>query len=95
MQHSVTHARKITKVEPMKTKKVTPLKATRLQRKESVRKVAGAVGTNPGNLSRVENGKQRASPDLAERLANHFGHAITELQILYPERYMQPAFARG
>ena len=31
--------------------------------------------------------KQRASPDLAERLAKHFGYAITEIQILYPERF--------
>ena len=43
--------------------------------------------SHAGNISRLENGKQRASPDLAERLAKHFGYAITEIQILYPERF--------
>lgn len=43
-----------------------------------------------GNLSRVERDLQRASVDLAETLANVFGRAsITEMQILYPERYEQ------
>ena len=47
-----------------------------------------AIGTDAGNLSRIENGKQRASPDMAEKLARHFGYAITEIQILYPERFV-------
>jgi transcriptional regulator with XRE-family HTH domain len=64
-----------------------PLKALRIKRGQTLQTVAAAVGTDAGNISRLENGKQRASPDLAERLAKHFGYAITEIQILYPERF--------
>lgn len=72
----------------MHRKKATPLKRLREERGESVRHVAAAIGTSPSNLSRIENAEHRSSPEIAERLARHFGHAITELQILYPERYM-------
>lgn len=65
----------------------SPLKQTRLRRNGTLADVARAVGTNNGNLSRIENGKQKASPKLAEKLAHYFGHEITEIQILYPERY--------
>lgn len=44
-----------------------------------------------GNLSRIERGKQTASPALAEKLCLVFGGELTELQILYPERFMDPA----
>lgn len=65
----------------------TPLKTLRTDRNQTLQTVAKAVDTDAGNLSRIENGKQRASPDLAEKLAKHFGYAITEIQILYPERF--------
>lgn len=65
----------------------TPLKALRISRSQTLHDTATAVGTDTGNLSRIENAKQRASPELAERLAKHFGYAITEIQILYPERF--------
>lgn len=64
-----------------------PLKTVRIRRGHTLDQVAQAVGTDSGNLSRIENGKQKASPDLAERLAKHFGGEITEIQILYPERF--------
>jgi len=64
-----------------------PLKAARTRRGLTLDQVSQAVGTDSGNLSRIENGKQKASPDLAERLAKHFGGEITEIQILYPERF--------
>ena len=65
----------------------TPLKAVRLRLGQSIHRVAKAVHTSPGNLSRLENGKQKASPELAARLAEFFGSEITEIQILYPERF--------
>jgi transcriptional regulator with XRE-family HTH domain len=65
----------------------TPLKVLRHARKQTLHEVATAVGTDSGNLSRIENGKQGASPELAERLAKFYGYAITEIQILYPERF--------
>ena len=64
-----------------------PIKAVRIQRGLTLQAVAAAVGTDAGNLSRIENGKQRASAEMAEKLAKHFGYAITEIQILYPERF--------
>ncbi|MCM8595156.1 helix-turn-helix transcriptional regulator [Accumulibacter sp.] len=65
-----------------------PIKAARLKCGQTLTQVAKAIGTDAGNLSRIENGKQRASPDMAEKLARHFGYAITEIQILYPERFV-------
>jgi transcriptional regulator with XRE-family HTH domain len=67
----------------------SPLKALRLKRSQTLQVVATAVGTDAGNISRIENGKQKASPAMAERLAKHFGYAITEIQILYPERFVE------
>lgn len=71
----------------VKTRQRPPVKTIRLQRKQTLQEVARAVGTDAGNLSRIENGKQRASPELAERLVKHFGYAITEIEVLYPERF--------
>lgn len=65
----------------------SPLKQVRLRRNATLTEVSEAVGTNRGNLSRIENGLQKARPKLAEKLARYFGHEITEIQILYPERY--------
>jgi putative transcriptional regulator len=63
------------------------LKIARQKRGKSIHFVAKAVRTSPGNLSRVENLKQRPSPKLAARLAAFFAPELTELQILYPERF--------
>lgn len=52
--------------------------------------VCRAVGVDPGNLSRLENGKQKASVEVAEKLAKHFAGGITEMEILYPERFAAP-----
>lgn len=65
----------------------TPLRRVRLSTGRSIHDVAGAVRTTAGNLSRIENGKQRPSAALAARLAQEFGSQITEMQILYPERF--------
>ncbi|MBU0593344.1 MAG: helix-turn-helix domain-containing protein [Gammaproteobacteria bacterium] len=65
----------------------SPLKQVRIKRGQTLNDVAQAVGTDSGNLSRIENQKQTASPDLAEKLAKHFGYEVTEIQILYPERF--------
>jgi hypothetical protein len=45
------------------------------------------VGSDTGNLSRIETGEQIARRDLAARLAAFFAPDINELHILYPERY--------
>lgn len=68
---------------------MTPLKKMRLERSQTIYQVAVAVGVAPPTISRIENGKLGASPELAAKLARHFGGALTELQILYPERFTQ------
>lgn len=67
----------------------TPLRCVREKRKESTRTVAEAVGVNQSQYSRVESGKRRPSPDLANRLAKYFGNAVTRDQILFPEDYVE------
>lgn len=44
--------------------------------------------TDTSNLSRLERGVQRASPQLAERLVKVFGkRTLNEIHVLYPERF--------
>lgn len=80
--------RVVPKKQPGAKSMHTPLKQVRIKRGQTLGDVARAVGTDIGNLSRIENAKQSASPDLAERLARHFGYELTEIQIIYPERFM-------
>jgi hypothetical protein len=40
-----------------------------------------------GHLSRVERG-EKTSTDIAERLSVFFENEISEIEILYPERYI-------
>jgi putative transcriptional regulator len=67
----------------------SPLRQVRESKGQTIVEVCRAVGTDPGNLSRVENGKQKASTELAAKLTQHFENEINEMQILYPERYVQ------
>lgn len=68
--------------------KTTPLRRVRLQRGLSIKEVADGAGVDVGNLSRLERGQLGASKQTAEQLARYYGHAVTEMQILYPERYV-------
>lgn len=65
----------------------TPLRKARLNAKMTIREVAASVSCDPGNLSRMERGIQRPSPEVAEKLARLFYAELTEIQILYPERF--------
>ena len=65
----------------------SPLKQARLKREKTLQEVADAVGIDTGNLSRIERGLQVPSKELTETLAKYFGGEITELQIIYPERF--------
>jgi transcriptional regulator with XRE-family HTH domain len=49
--------------------------------------LASQVGSDVGNLSRIERGVQSPSRELAERICQHFGNEINELQLFYPERF--------
>jgi len=41
-----------------------------------------------GNLSRIERFQQKVSPDLAAKIAAVFAGELTEMHLLYPERYV-------
>ena len=66
---------------------ITPLRKARLNARMTIQEVAAAINCDPGNLSRMERGKQRPSAEVAEKLAHIFSAELTEIQILYPERY--------
>lgn len=65
---------------------ITPLRKARQRAGKKLGDVALAVDISEGSLSRIECGKQKPSPDVAERLARHFG-TVSEIEILYPERF--------
>lgn len=58
---------------------------------QTLEDVARAVGIDSGNLSRIERGRQTPGRDLAARLSEHFGGRVTEMEIIYPERYADAA----
>ena len=66
---------------------ISPLRQARENRSLTIQQVATAVGIDSGNLSRIERGLQVPSKELTEKLAKYFGGEITELQIIYPERF--------
>lgn len=52
------------------------------------------VDSDVGNLSRIERGKQIPSSELAEKICGQFPPGvITELHLIYPERYVACADA--
>lgn len=71
---------------------MSPLKRARLSRKWTLADVTARLAAlgdrvDSGNLSRVERGTQRASTGLAEKLVLVFEGELTEIHILYPERF--------
>ena len=68
---------------------VTPLKRIRQQKGLTLQVLAKLVESNTGNLSRIEHGKIVPTARLAERLAAVFAPELTEIHLLYPERFMR------
>lgn len=71
---------------------MTPLKQARIEKGWCLADVVAQVraigdSTDTGNLSRIERGIQRPSIGLAESLCKVFGGDLTEIHILYPERF--------
>ena len=64
----------------------TPLRRARESRDMTIPEAAQLMGIDPGNLSRIERGLQMPSKDLTAAIAKQFG--LSELEILYPERYV-------
>ncbi|ORM72398.1 transcriptional regulator [Pantoea wallisii] len=69
----------------------TPLRKMRVEKKLTISEVAIATKLDVGNLSRIERGIQVPSLETAEKLSQFFKGKITEMQILYPQRYMKAA----
>ena len=68
---------------------ITILKAVRLRRGLTSRAVARAISLDSGYYSRLEGGAA-PSPERASQIAAFFGQEVTEHQLLYPDRYLQP-----
>ncbi|MDR1994196.1 helix-turn-helix transcriptional regulator [Azonexus sp.] len=70
---------------------MNPLRAARKRGKLTQRELASLVGVTQAHISAVENRVDRASAELAEKLVKAIGrHAISEEEILYPERFEAP-----
>ncbi|AUY25527.1 MULTISPECIES: helix-turn-helix domain-containing protein [Mixta] len=69
----------------------TPLRKMRVEKKLTISEVAIATQLDVGNLSRIERGMQVPSLETAEKLSKFFKGKISEMQILYPQRYMKAA----
>ena len=68
--------------------KATPFHRIRTARGKTLEEIARAVNSNPGNLSRIGRGVNVPSLRLAEALARYFDGEVSELELLYPERFM-------
>lgn len=66
----------------------TPLRQIRKKNGLTLRSVAKAVGISVSQLSRLEHGRHQATADQAEKLCRFYRGKITELQVLYPRRFM-------
>lgn len=71
---------------------MSPLKRARQSRSWTLAEVSARLAAlgdrvDPANLSRVERGAQKASTALAEKLVQVFEGDLTEMHILYPERF--------
>lgn len=66
----------------------SPLKLARLGRKLTLEQVAELVGSDSGNISRIERAKQIPNRDLAAKLVELFREdELTEVHLFYPERF--------
>jgi DNA-binding XRE family transcriptional regulator len=63
----------------------TPLRKARCDQNKTQAEIASAIGLTEASLSRIERGQQAPSAAIAAKLAILLG--ISELEILYPERF--------
>lgn len=71
----------------------TPLRRIRKARGLSLQALADASGVDKSNLSRLERRMGKVSAEAAADIVKVLGKGISELHILYPERYMKKAAA--
>lgn len=66
----------------------TPLRKARIERGLTLADVAKTVGSDTGNISRIERGRQIPNRELISNLVSLFKeNGITEIHLLYPERF--------
>lgn len=65
----------------------THLRKLRTEKGMTISELAAAVQIDVGNLSRIERGKQLTSLENAKRIVDYFNGAITEMEILYPNKF--------
>ena len=65
----------------------TPLKKLREARGFTQAQVCKAVGIEQSTLSKMESGTNAPRKETAEALVKYFGSAITEMQLIFPERF--------
>lgn len=73
--------------KPASHAKDTPLRRVRKRKGLTLDDLAAVLGCHNSTMSRIDSGKRVATPDQAARLKKYLGRGISELQILYPERY--------
>ena len=67
---------------------IHPLRKARKSRSMTLNELGDLVLVDGGNLSRIERFQQKVSPDLAAKIAAVFAGELTEMHLLYPERYV-------
>lgn len=65
----------------------THLRKLRTEKGITISELAVAVQIDVGNLSRIERGIQLTSLENAKRIVDYFNGAITEMEILYPNKF--------
>ena len=66
---------------------LSPLRQIRIDKGLSLKEVSTSVGTTHGHLSRIERG-DTTTRELASKLSLYFDQHISEIEILYPERFV-------
>lgn len=66
-----------------------PLRVAREKRQMTLQDLAVKVGSDVGNLSRIERGVQIPSRELAEKICSLFPGEVNEIQLIYPERFIR------
>jgi DNA-binding XRE family transcriptional regulator len=67
----------------------TPFRIAREKRNLTLGAMAVLVGSDVGNLSRIERGTQVPNRALAEKICALFDNEVSEIQLIYPNRIMQ------
>lgn len=67
----------------------TPLRKLRKAQGKTLSQVAEALNIDPATLSRIERNEHSVSAVVAERICQLFDGEISELEVLYPERFSE------